>query len=217
MTVILYKYNSSYRTDHQKSNKNETMKKWQSSMINPAGVIPNGKKSERKKNRILALEWLNSWKKKQKNWTFLPKKNYITPAGWPQMGKNHQFCFFDFRHQNGSIREKKAKKYFKLFEPKKFCHPCWGDLQWAKITKIFFCIFGIRMTQFVKKSKKNILTQNLVLECVECGPKRGQNDLLGRRVIHRLNCLAMSYLNMNFQPKPLRRFQENAEKPNFQA
>ena len=56
-------------------------------------------------------------------------------------------------HQNDSIREKKAKKYFKLFEPKKFYHPRWGDLQWAKITK------------------------NLVLECVECGPKMGSKCL----------------------------------------
>ena len=49
--------------------------------------------------------------------------------------------------------------------------------------KIFFSIFGIRMTQFAKKSKKKILTQNLVLEClecVECGPKKGQDDLSGR-------------------------------------
>ena len=47
--------------------------------------------------------------------------------------------------------------------------------------------------------------------------KRGQNDLLGRRVIHRLNCPAMSYLNMNFQPKALRRPREKAEKPRFWA
>ena len=80
-----------------------------------------------------------------------------------------------------------------------------------KSPKIFFCIFGIRMTQFAKKKQKKFLTKNLVLECLECGPKRGQNDLWGRRVIHRLNCLAMSYLNMNFQPKALGRSRENAE------
>ena len=122
------------------------------------------------------------------------------------MGKNHQNFFFDFRHQNGSIREKKAKKYFELFEPKKFYHPRWGDLQ--NHQKIFFCIFGIRMTQFAKKKHKKIFDPNLVLECVECGPKRGQNDLLSRRIIYRLNCLTMSYLNMNFQPKVLGRFEK---------
>ena len=76
-------------------------------------------------------------------------------------------------HQNDSIREKKAKKYFKLFEPKKFYHPRWGDLQWAKITKIFFLHFLHQNDSIRKKKQKKFLTKNLVLECVECGPKMG--------------------------------------------
>ena len=59
-------------------------------------------------------------------------------------------------HQNDSIREKKAKKYFKLFEPKKFYHPRWGDLQWAKITKNFFLHFWHQNDSIrEKKQKKN--------------------------------------------------------------
>ena len=44
MTVILYKYNFFYRTNHQKSNKNETMRD------------PQWEEIRKKKNRILALE-----------------------------------------------------------------------------------------------------------------------------------------------------------------
>ena len=107
---------------------------------------------------------------------------------------------------------------FDVFDPKNSITPAGvTDLQWVKIEKKFFFIFGIRMTQFAKKSKKKILTQNLVLECLECGPKKGQNDISGGSVIHHLNCLAKSFLNMKFQPKIFTRSRENTKKPHFWA
>ena len=112
--------------------------------------------------------------------------------------------------------ENNQKNIFELFDPKKIYHPTWVTPNGQKSKKNFFSIFGIRMTQFAKKSKKKILTQNLVLEClecVECGPKKGQNVISGGSVIHHLNCLAKSFLNMKFQPKMFTRSRENAEKP----
>ena len=56
-------------------------------------------------------------KRKQKNISnFLSQKNSITPAGVTSNGqKSPKNFFFDFWHQNDSIREKKQKK---IFDPK---------------------------------------------------------------------------------------------------
>ena len=89
------------------------------------------------------------------------------------MGKNQKkIFFFDFWHQNDSIREKKAKKNFELFDPKKFYHPRWGDPQWAKIKKKIF-IFGIRMTQFAKISNKKNFDPKFGPGMSGMWPKRG--------------------------------------------
>ena len=102
------------------------------------------------------------------------------------MGENQKKKFLSiFGIRMTQFAKKKEKFFLNFLTQKNSITPRWGDPQWAKIKKKIFFIFGIRMTQFAKKSKKKILTQNLVLECVECDPKRGQNDLLGRRVIHR--------------------------------
>ena len=78
---------------------------------------------------------------------------------------------------------------FELFDPKKFYHPRWGDPQWGKIKKKnFFRFLASEWLNSQKKAKKKILTQNLVLEClecVECAPKKGQDAFLGGSVIHR--------------------------------
>ena len=93
--------------------------------------------------------------------------------------------------------KKKEKIFFEFFDPKNSITPAGVTPNGQKSPKIFFFIFSIRMAQFAKKSKKKILTQNLVLEClecVECGPKKGQDAFLGSSVIHCLNRTAKSYL-----------------------
>ena len=133
------------------------------------------------------------------------------------MGKNHQNFFFHFWYQNDSNREKRAKFFFDFFDPKNSITPAGVTPNGQKSPKFFFSFLASEWLNSRKKAKKKNLTQNLVLECLECGPKRGQIDLPTRRFIHRLNCLTMSYLNMNFQPKALRRSRENADKPRFWA
>ena len=56
MTVILYKYNSFYRTNHQKSNKKEHHEKVTIINDQPRWRDPQWEEIRKKKNRILALE-----------------------------------------------------------------------------------------------------------------------------------------------------------------
>ena len=57
-------------------------------------------------------------------------------------------------------------------------------------SNFFYCIFGIRMTQFVKKKQKK--KSKLFdpgdgmecLECVECGPIEGQGEFCHRGDLH---------------------------------
>ena len=129
---------------------------------------------------------------------FLTQKIFITP-GVTSMGKNIKRKFSNFLSQKNSIT------------------PAGVTSNGQKSPKIFFFIFGITLTQFAKKSKKKFLTQIWSWNVWNVAQKKGRNDFTGRRVIHRLNCLTMSYLNMNFQPKVLRHSRENAEKPHFWA
>ena len=108
------------------------------------------------------------------------KKTLSPPLGWPPMGKNQKKKFFSiFGIRMTQFAKKKQKIFFKLFDPKKFYHPRWGDPQWAKMKKNFFFIFGIKNDSIREKKHKKILTQNLVLECLECGPKKGSKWFSG--------------------------------------
>ena len=135
------------------------------------------------------------------------------------MGKNQKKnFFFDFWHQNDSIREKKAKKNVELFDPKNSITPA-GVTPNGQKSKHFFFHFW-HQNDSIRKNKQKKLTQNLVLECLEClecGPNKGQNVISGGSVRHHLNCLAKSFLNMKFQPKMFTRSRENGEKPHFWA
>ena len=58
-------------------------------------------------------------RKSKKNRTFWPKKILSPPLGWPPMGKNQKKFFFNFLHQNDSIREKKQTNIFELVTNRK--------------------------------------------------------------------------------------------------
>ena len=113
--------------------------------------------------------------------------NSITPAGVIPNGQKSKKKFFHFWYQNDSNREKRAKNFFDFFDPKNSITPAGVTPNGQKSPKIFFSFLASEWLNSRKKAKKK-LTQNLVLEClecVECGPKKGQDAFFGSSVIHR--------------------------------
>ena len=83
------------------------------------------------------------------------RKNSKSQVSWPHNGLKYFFRFFRLRiSQFEKINEKKNSKIFKF--SKKILSlrsrdPAMGNFG----PNFFYCIFVIRMLQFVKKSKKN--------------------------------------------------------------
>ena len=148
---------------------------------------------------------------------FLTQKIFITPGGDLNGQKSPKYFFSILGIRMAQLAKRKQKNISNFLSQKNSITPAGVTSNGQKSPKIFFFIFGIRLTQFAKKSKKKFLTQIWSWNVWNVAQKKGQNDFTGRRVIHRWNCLTMSYLNMNFQPKALRRSRENAEKPHFWA
>ena len=75
---------------------------------------------------------------------------------------------------------------FKPSHPKNSITPA-GVTPNGQKSKKNFLDFWHQNDSIREKKQKKILTQNLVLEClecVECGPKKGQDAFLGSSVIH---------------------------------
>ena len=108
---------------------------------------------------------------------FLTQK-ILSPSGWHQWAKITK-NFFDSKHQNGSIREKKTKKISNFLRQKNSITPAGVTSNGQKSPKFFFLHFWHQNDSIRKKMQKKILTQNLVLECVECGPKKGSKWFIG--------------------------------------
>ena len=127
---------------------------------------------------------------KKMNKLFDPK-NLSPPLGYPQWAKIKKM--FSFLASEWFNSWKKAKIFFWSFWPKIILSPSLGWPPMGKNKNFFFSFLASEWLNSRKKAKKK-LTQNLVLECVECGPLEGQDEFLGRSVIHRWNRTAKGYL-----------------------
>ena len=91
------------------------------------------------------------------------RKNSKSQVSWPHNGLKYFFRFFLLRiSQFEKINEKKISKIFKF--SKKILSLRSGDPAMGNFgPNFFYCIFGIRMLQFVKKSKKKFFFDFLTL------------------------------------------------------
>ena len=149
-------------------------------------------------------------------WTFWPRKFPSPPLGDPQWEKSNKKCFSILGIRMVQFAKRKQKNISNFLSQKNSITPAGVTSNGKKSPKFFFAFLASDWLNSRKKAKKNFDPK---FGPGMCGmwPKKGLNDFPGRRVVHRLNCSTMSYLNMNFQPKLLRRSWENAEKPHFWA
>ena len=91
--------------------------KFNSKILSPLGWPPKGKNQNIFFSFFdIRMTYLSKWKLKKIFKLFDPQ-NFITPLGWPQWRKNQKkFFFFDFSHQNDSIRKKNRKNFFQFFQ-----------------------------------------------------------------------------------------------------